>query len=132
MTVTLILQDREGEDGAGPYPQHDGGGATAGVPGQPQAGHQQGAQGKVQVPAEVLPQRSVLCRKFFIYHLYYYIIFFHFIHFIIPFGKFGLPYLGTAAARAALPSPTSVCWVFLCFRNPPNSDMDYRIFNMHS
>ena len=41
------------------------------------------------------------------------------------------PYLGKAiaAARAALPSPTSVCWVFSCFRNPPNSDMDYRIFN---
>ena len=36
-------------------------------------------------------------------------------HFIIPFGKFGLPYLGkaTAAARAALiPSPTNECWVF--------------------
>ena len=22
----------------------------------------------------------------------------------------------------------SACWVFLCFRNPPNSDVDYRIF----
>ena len=54
------------------------------------------------------------------------------IHFIITFGKFGPPYLGetTAAARAALPSPTSACWVFSCFRNPPNSDMDYRIFNV--
>ena len=36
----------------------------------------------------------------------------------------------TEAARAALPSPASACWVFSCFRNPPNSDMDYRIFNM--
>ena len=37
----------------------------------------------------------------------YFIIFFHVIHFIIPFGKFGPPYMGktTAAARAALPSP---------------------------
>ena len=25
----------------------------------------------------------------------------------------------------------SACWVFLCFRNPPNSDMDYRIFIVH-
>ena len=52
----------------------------------------------------------------------------YFIHFIIPFGKFRLPYLGkaTAAARAPLPSPTSACWVFSCFRNPPNSVMDYR------
>ena len=26
----------------------------------------------------------------------------------------------------------SACWVFLCFRNPPNFDMDYRIFIMHT
>ena len=35
-----------------------------------------------------------------------------------------------AAARAALPSPTSACSVFSCFHNPPNTDMDHRIFNM--
>ena len=36
------------------------------------------------------------------------------IHFIIPFGTFGLPYPGktTAAASAALPSPKGACWVF--------------------
>ena len=39
----------------------------------------------------------------------------------------------TAAAKAALPSPTSACWVFSCYRNPPpNSDMDYRIFNVRT
>ena len=55
-----------------------------------------------------------------------------YIHFIIPFGKFGPPYLGkvTVAARVAQPSPTCACWVFLCFRNPPNSDMDYWIFTV--
>ena len=54
------------------------------------------------------------------------------VHFLIPFGKFGPPYLGTAAAavRAALSSPTSACWVFLCFCNPLNSDMDHRTFNV--
>ena len=26
----------------------------------------------------------------------------------------------------------SACWVFSCFRNPPNFDMDYRIFIMHT
>ena len=36
----------------------------------------------------------------------------------------------TAATRAVPPSPTSACWVFLCFRNPPNSDTDYRFFNV--
>ena len=25
-----------------------------------------------------------------------------------------------------------LCAVFSCFRNPPNSDMDYRIFNVHT
>ena len=57
-----------------------------------------------------------------------------FIHFIIPFGKFGPPYLGktTAAAGTALSSPTSACWVFSCFCNPQSSDMDYRILNMRT
>ena len=59
---------------------------------------------------------------------------FYFIRLIIPFGKFGPSYLGKtkAAARAALPSPTCACWVFSCFRNPPNSDMDYMIFNVRT
>ena len=26
----------------------------------------------------------------------------------------------------------NACWVFYCFHNPPNSDMDYRIFNMRT
>ena len=57
-----------------------------------------------------------------------------FIHFTVPFGKFRPPYLGkaTAAARATLPNPAGACWVFSCFRNPPNSDMDYRIFYMRT
>ena len=25
---------------------------------------------------------------------------------------------------------SSACWLFSCFHNPPNSDMDYRIFNI--
>ena len=38
-------------------------------------------------------------------------IFLYFIHFIIPFEKFGPPYLGkaTEVARAALPSPINAC-----------------------
>ena len=54
---------------------------------------------------------------------------FIFCNLLIPSGKFGPPHLGKAAvsARAALPSPTSACWVFSYFRNPPNSDMDNRI-----
>ena len=26
---------------------------------------------------------------------------------------------------------TSACWLFSCFHNPPNSGMDYMIFNLH-
>ena len=68
---------------------------------------------------------SIHCGVFYLLNFYIY-----FLYFIIPFGKFEPPYLGkaTAATRAALPSPTSACWVFSCFRNPPNSDMDYTIF----
>ena len=47
-------------------------------------------------------------------------------------GKYGPPYLGKAstAARAALPSPKRASWVFSCFGNPPNSDLDHKIFNV--
>ena len=50
-----------------------------------------------------------------------------YIHVVSLLGKFESSYQGkaTAAARAALPSPTSACWVFSCVRTPPNSDMDY-------
>jgi len=46
---------------------------------------------------------------------------FLFIHFIAPGWKFGSLYMGkaTAADRAALPIPTSVCSVFVC----PNNGM---------
>ena len=65
-------------------------------------------------------------------HRFFYKVFV--LYFIISLRKFWPPYLGnsTAAVRAALPSPTSACWVFSCFRNPLNSDMDYRIFNMRT
>ena len=49
------------------------------------------------------------------------------LNFIVHFGKFENLGKARAAASAALPSPTSACWVYSCFRNPPNSDMDYRI-----
>ena len=43
-----------------------------------------------------------------------------------------LPGYLTVATRAVLPSPASACWVFSWFRNPTNSDMDYRIFNVRT
>ena len=27
---------------------------------------------------------------------------------------------------------SSACWLLSCFHNPPNSDMDYRSFNVHT
>ena len=60
------------------------------------------------------------------------VIYFYLYNLVIPCRKCGPSYLGkaTAAARAALPSPKSACWVFWCLCNPPNPDMDYRIFNV--
>ena len=47
--------------------------------------------------------------------------FFFFFKSLIPHGKFGLVYLGTATAatRATLPITTHVCSIFMC----PNSGM---------
>ena len=36
----------------------------------------------------------------------------------------------TWAATFRLRGGTCACWLFLCFHNPLNSDMDYRIFNV--
>ena len=57
---------------------------------------------------------------------------FFFFFFFEFYTLYRLPYLGkaTAATVAVLASPTSACWVFSCFRNPPNCDRDYRIFNV--
>ena len=38
------------------------------------------------------------------------------------------PWRKTAATESRYPT-YSACWVFQCFHNPPNSDVDYRIFN---
>ena len=47
-------------------------------------------------------------------------------------GKFGLFSPGKAICdRMTLPTP-SACWVFLCFHNWTDSDMDYRIFNVRT
>ena len=40
--------------------------------------------------------------------------------------------LALVRARAALLSPTSACWVFSSFRNPPISDMNCRIYNVRT
>ena len=60
---------------------------------------------------------------FIIYYALYY-----------PFQKIRAPYLRrTTAAARALPSHTSACWVFSCFRNPPNTDMEYNaVFNVRT
>ena len=37
---------------------------------------------------------------------------------------------GSPAATASHYPTYGACWVLLCLHNPPNSDIDYRIFNM--
>ena len=51
---------------------------------------------------------------------------------ISPMGNLGcLPQGKPAATKSRYPTYCA-CWVFYCFHNPLNSDMDYRIFNMHT
>ena len=45
-------------------------------------------------------------------------------------GKFRLLSQGKGSCeRVALPT-FGACWMFKCFHNPPNSDIDYRVFNV--
>ena len=56
---------------------------------------------------------------------------FNFIHFIIPFGKSGSPCLGVRLQQLqeqCYPVLQVRAGSFHVFCNPPNSDMDYRIF----
>ena len=39
---------------------------------------------------------------------------------------------GKPAATESRYPTYCACWVFLCCHNPPNSDMDYRIFNVRT
>ena len=49
---------------------------------------------------------------------------------ISPMGKFGSFPGGEPAAMSHATQPAVHAWSFLCFHNPPNSDMDYQIFNI--
>ena len=44
-------------------------------------------------------------------------------------GNLGCHPWGKPAATELHYPAYGACWVFLCFHNPPNSDMDCRIFN---
>ena len=39
---------------------------------------------------------------------------------------------GKASSDSVAPPTYRACWVFQCFHNPPNSDMHYGIFNVHT
>ena len=49
---------------------------------------------------------------------------------ISPMGNSGCLLRGKPAAAESRYPTYGACWVFQRFRNPPNSDMDYRIFNI--
>ena len=49
---------------------------------------------------------------------------------ISPMGNLGCFPQGKPAATESRYPTYCACWVFWCFHNPPNCDMDYRIFNM--
>ena len=68
------------------------------------AGHS--SQGDLHLPPQ--PRSTSVQIFYFLFFL---------THFIIPFMKFGQPYLSKATA-VHTSSATSACWVFSCFRNP--------------
>ena len=47
-------------------------------------------------------------------------------------GNAGCLPRGKSAATESRYSTYYACWVFKCFHNPPNSDMDYGIFNVRT
>ena len=49
---------------------------------------------------------------------------------ISPMGNSGCLPRGKPAATESRYPTYGACWVFDCFHNPPNSDMDYGIFNV--
>ena len=50
----------------------------------------------------------------------------------LPWKNLGCFPWGKPAATESRYPTYCACWVFQCFHNPPNSGMDYRIFNMGS
>ena len=51
---------------------------------------------------------------------------------ISSMGNSGCFPRGKLAATESRYPTYDACWVFKCFHNPPNFDMDYRIFNVHT
>ena len=51
---------------------------------------------------------------------------------ISSMGNSGCFPRGKPAATESRYPTYDACWVFYCFHNPPNSDMDYRIFNVRT
>ena len=47
-------------------------------------------------------------------------------------GNFDCLSRGKPTATESRYPTYGACWVFECFRNPPNSDMDNRIFNVRT
>ena len=51
---------------------------------------------------------------------------------ISPVGNLGCLPRGKPAATESRYPTYGACWVFLCFHNPPNSDVGYGIFNVRT
>ena len=51
---------------------------------------------------------------------------------ISPMGNSGCLPRGKPDATESRYPTYGACWVFQCFRNPPNSDMDYGVFNVRT
>ena len=65
----------------------------------------------------VVPMKAIT-KQVYIYTLYY------------PIQEIRAALPGHGYCTSSATNPTSACWVVSCFRNPPNSYMNYRISNV--
>ena len=56
-----------------------------------------------------------------------------YVQWISPIGNSGcLPPAESQLRQSRATQTYGACWVVYCFHNPPNPDMDYRVFNVRT
>ena len=81
---------------------------------------------KAHLPYVILKQTS-LQSGLGNYGTFIYLLLFFFKKLYCPIG---IAPLGNSGCFPTQPAVARVCWVFTCFHKSPNSDKDYRVFNV--
>ena len=72
-----------------------------------------------------------MCTYFYFYNIFF-LLQLYCTNGISPMRNSGCFPQGKPGATASRYPTYCACWMFKCFHNPPNSDMDYRIFNVRT